>query len=98
MSDRIWYSEKWTPEGPYEMAIFIEKVRGSNGATYAIRDRLGQCLNHKALFEYEPMPSSRTASFLKRCRFDSIQKAQDAYEKWEKKTIKELSKETPDGR
>jgi hypothetical protein len=85
-----WQCRKWTPLDDNEGKIFLDMVISNNcgkekTAVFAVRDNIGQCLNTKGKFEYEPLPSSRTDSFLKRCRFDTIQYAQNAYEKYVKR-------------
>lgn len=50
------------------------------GERYTVR-RLGRCLNKKGRWEWEPIPSSRTDDFYKRCRFPSFEEAVAAYEK-----------------
>src|SRR5262249_25254815 len=50
--------------------VLLERVRGRNGAGLAIR-QLGACYNKSGKWEYEPMPSSRTEAFFKRCRWGS---------------------------
>lgn len=47
---------------------------------WAVRKRIGRCLNNKGGWEYEPMPSSRKDNFLARTRFsldEAIQKGLD---------------------
>ena len=48
------------------------------GEKWAVR-LYGNCLNHDAEWEWEPMPSSRDDEFYARCRFDTLDKAVDAY-------------------
>ena len=48
--------------------------------SWAVRCR-SWCLNNKGKWEYEPMPSSRTDAFLKRCRFSTAKKAMTAADK-----------------
>ena len=47
---------------------------------WAIRER-GACLNKRGEWEFEPMPSSRTPAFFKRCRFKSAEAALDFWRK-----------------
>lgn len=47
------------------------------GEKYAVRDG-SCCLNKKAKWEREPMPSYRTVAFYRRCRFDSFEDARQA--------------------
>ena len=51
---------------------------------WAIRE-MGLCLNKRGKWEIEPIPSSRTAAFLKRCRWNT---AEEAYEFWAKNNTK----------
>lgn len=51
---------------------------------WAIRDK-GFCLNKLGEWEYEPQPSSRSAAFIRRCRWKS---ADDALAFWRKKGCK----------
>ena len=63
------------PDG-YEDAVNIDRgmwaievtLTNDREDTWAVR-WLGQCLNRKGEWEYEPQPSSRTKGFFKRCRF-----------------------------
>jgi hypothetical protein len=55
-------------------AVRIDLVRGLNGAKYAIR-QTGACMDHDGEWEYEPQPSSRTDTWLKRFRFDNWEEA-----------------------
>lgn len=47
---------------------------------WAIRDA-GYCMAKDGRWEYEPLPSSRTDAFLKRCRYNSVK---DALEVWDR--------------
>jgi hypothetical protein len=64
----------------------IEIVRtGKIGASLADTDVwaircLGQVLNRKGKWEYEPLPSSRSNAFLTRCRF-TLAEAKEAAQK-----------------
>ncbi len=42
---------------------------------WAIFDHSDVCLNKRGQWEFQPMPSSRTDAFLRRCRFDSAEAA-----------------------
>lgn len=54
----------------------LERCRGREGVVrYAIRQG-GLCLNKNGKWEYEPLPSSRTEAFFRRCRWDRFE---DAY-------------------
>ena len=54
------------------------------GVKWAVR-RGGSCLSKKGEWVYEPLPSSRTESFYKRCRFDTFEAAESALRKCEGK-------------
>jgi hypothetical protein len=54
--------------------IRLERTVGFDGVVYAIRQG-GCCLNKKGEWEFEPIPSSRTDAFLKRCRWKDFEKA-----------------------
>jgi len=59
----------------------INRCRGPRllvDPSYAVRWH-GQCLNTKGRWEYEPMPSSRTPAFYRRCRFPSFDAAVAAF-------------------
>lgn len=64
--------------------IVIEQRRGgadgSESRWAVVRD--GLVLNHAGEWEYEPMPSSRTSSFLARCRYNSLEEACQFLSKW----------------
>lgn len=51
---------------------------------WAIREK-GFCLNRAGNWEYEPMPSSRSVAFIRRCRWPS---AEDALAFWRKNGCK----------
>ena len=60
----------------------LEAVDQRDGTVlWAVRRMGGWCLNKKGGWEYEPMPSSRTAAFFKRCRWPT---PEAAYLVWEK--------------
>ena len=62
--------------------VQIDRCSQVDGSVkYAVRQS-GACLSKKGKWEYEPMPSSRTDSFLKRFRFDSFEDAAKAVEKF----------------
>lgn len=50
------------------------------GEKFAVR-RGRSCLNKKSEWEYEPLPSSRTDAFYRRCRFSKIEDAVAALRK-----------------
>lgn len=59
----------------------IEEVQSAKGgATWAVRNRFCECLNHQGEWELEPLPSSRDDAFLARCRFPT---PEAAYATWE---------------
>jgi hypothetical protein len=62
--------------------VEVERRDGLAGTKWAVMDT-GLCLNHKGHWEREPMPSSRTDAFLRRCRFDTFAEAWEAAEKCE---------------
>ncbi len=51
-----------------------------NVVRWAIR-QAGFCLNRKGDWEYEPIPSSRTEAFFKRCRFNTLEDAVAAWKR-----------------
>lgn len=58
--------------------VMIEKIL-SRGV-WAVRDG-GLCLTKTGVWAFEPMPSSRTKSFLKKTRFYTLEDAVAAYKK-----------------
>lgn len=68
----------------YSNGVALQPVYQPDGdVLWAIRkpnQSPGQCLNKKGEWEIEPMPSSRTNDFYRRCRFGSIE---DAMRVWE---------------
>ena len=55
--------------------VVVERCRRADGPPrWAIRQK-GFCLNKKGKWEYEPLPSSRTEAFFKRCRWDDRDEA-----------------------
>lgn len=62
--------------------IRLERCRQPEGPDrWAIR-RSAFVLNKQRQWEYEPLPSSRTKAFYRRCRFDSIEKAVSCWRKF----------------
>lgn len=67
------------PERPYEgMPIATIERRDLEGELWCIT-RMGQCLNKRGKWEYEPLPSSRSDAFKARTRM-SLQEACDLAE------------------
>jgi len=63
---------KWCCEGS---EIYIERTTNLNDkASYAVR-RFGSCLSRSGKWVIEPMPSSRTSTWLKKHRFKSFDEA-----------------------
>ena len=55
--------------------VRLERMKQQDGSElWAIREG-GACLNKKGQWEFEPIPSSRTSAFFKRCRFKSVDEA-----------------------
>jgi hypothetical protein len=55
--------------------VCLERVKQRAGPDlWAIREK-GACLNKQGEWEIEPIPSSRTKAFFKRCRFKSAEAA-----------------------
>jgi hypothetical protein len=54
--------------------IRLERTMGFDGITYAIRQG-SCCLNKRGEWEFEPIPSSRSDAFLKRCRWSDFERA-----------------------
>jgi hypothetical protein len=52
------------------------------GIKWAVR-WMGRCVNKSGDMEFEPSPSSRDAEFYTNCRFDSLEEALSALEKYE---------------
>jgi hypothetical protein len=78
-----WVACEWERPDVDEMAPpVINRCRGyrlPQEPMYAIRWH-GRCLNTKGRWEYEPMPSSRTTAFYRRCRFATFEEAAAAFE------------------
>lgn len=56
----------------------VEVAKQKDGSTlWAVRT-FGDCLNKRGEWEYEPLPSSRDAEFIQRCRFATARDAIDA--------------------
>lgn len=56
----------------------VEVAKQKDGSTlWAVR-AFGDCLNKRGEWEYEPLPSSRDAEFIQRCRFATAREAIDA--------------------
>lgn len=75
-----WTPCRWQPSDAQPLdTTYVELVARPDGPDrYAVR-KDGLCLNKRGKWEYEPMPSSRTDAFLKRCRFDTFAQAEAAY-------------------
>lgn len=61
--------------------IRIVERRQKNGESLWAVKHLSECLNKDFQWEFEPMGSSRDDDFLKRCRFESIEEAIEAFTK-----------------
>lgn len=55
------------------------------------REGNSSCLNKLGEWEYQPMPSSRTDDFYKRCRYASVHEAINYYKRW-KFVVEEYAK------
>lgn len=75
------YKHEDDVEDPHPNLI-IESTTSSSyeGVKWAVRFA-GQCLSVKGRWEYEPQPSSRSDSFLRRFRFDDLEQAKEAAKK-----------------
>lgn len=62
-------------------------IETRGGGTWAICWH-GSCLTKKKEWVYEPMPSSRTAAFIKRTRFPSVHKAFAFFEEYKQEQEK----------
>lgn len=71
--------------GNYFSAALIS-IEMCDEKAWAVRTTRGYCLNKKGRWEFEPMPSSRTEKFLKRCRFPTAKLAMAAADKQFSKT------------
>ena len=61
--------------GDADPAIRIQRARQADGPDRWKVARGSYCLSKRGDWVYEPLPSSRTDAFLKRCRFDSADEA-----------------------
>lgn len=61
--------------------IEVTEIKDDQSMRFAVRDRLGLCLNKQSIWVYEPMPSERDADFLSHCRFDDFGAAAMALER-----------------
>jgi hypothetical protein len=82
--------DQYVPGKPfYSNGVVLEPVyQLDGGVLWAIRKPYqspGQCLNKKGEWEFEPLPSSRTNSFFRRCRFGSIEGALRIWETMKEK-------------
>lgn len=61
----------------------IEVAKFSQGGPvlFAVRRDGGECLNKQGGWEHEPMPSSRDAQFLERCRWADFSEAANALDR-----------------
>lgn len=65
---------KWKPIKWENNGIFIETRDSANGVRYVIT-KDNRTLNKAGDWEYEPIPSNRTALYLKRTRFKTLHSA-----------------------
>lgn len=73
--------------------VFISLRDNTDGKKkWAIHEGGSFVLSKRGDWVYEPMPSSRTKSFLKRTRFDSIEEAFAALDAYKKRRRKQLRK------
>lgn len=75
-----WIETQWRRPGELgKHGIQIDLIVSPfyEGEKYAVRNS-GYCLNKKGSWEAEPLPSSRTDAFYKRCRFDTLEDAAKA--------------------
>jgi len=73
---REWVTTEWAlwppPERDAHTPITVSRMWQRDGsALFAVRWR-GRCLNDDGEWEWEPIPSSRDAAFMARCRFTSL--------------------------
>lgn len=63
------------------LLVKIQRTEGRDydGVRWAIIQGDYECMNKKGEWEYQPMPSSRTKAFYKRCRFDTVEEAVDVW-------------------
>jgi hypothetical protein len=86
-----WIATQWMRESDFRdfdrggiaPTITLSNSPFYEGDRYAVR-RGGCCLTKRGDWIYEPMPSSRTQAFYKRCRFDTFDAALVALAKAEK--------------
>jgi len=55
--------------------VTLNLRRGDHGAKRWAISEMGYVLNKKGRWEMEPIPSSRTDAFYRRCRFDTAEEA-----------------------
>jgi hypothetical protein len=67
-------------KGPAGSVTINRQRQRDDSYRWAVRAG-GFCLNEHGAWEYEPIPSSRTDGFLRRCRFESVEAALSAWEK-----------------
>lgn len=72
-------------DGNADPEIQIQRARQFDGPDRWKVIRGSHCLSKRGDWVYEPLPSSRTDAFLKRCRFDDAGDAIDAALKAHKK-------------
>jgi len=60
-----------------EVRIEVAKQRDGTTLWVVRRGPSGSCLARDGQWEYEPLPSSRDAAFLARCRYSNAQEALD---------------------
>lgn len=73
-----WYPTVWQRTDAID-AIRIERSVSPfyDGERFAVR-QFGFCLSTSGEWEYEPIPSSRDDAFYERCRFRTLEAAQEA--------------------
>ena len=75
----MWQPSEATNDGT--SPIEINRTRQMDGSIKYAGRQSGACLSKSGVWQYEPMPSSRSEEFLKEFRFDSWPEAAAAIEK-----------------
>lgn len=84
-----WKPVKWKFD-PQSRVSIDECPQLKGLPQFAIR-KDGDCMNKQSKWEYEPLPSSRTNAFFKRCRFKTFEAAAKVYEESLTKAVDNLA-------
>lgn len=72
------YTVSRLPDDSVDHAVWSITIEASGHGRWAVRSRVGRCLNKSGEWEYEPLPSERAEEWLARTRWDTAEAAIEA--------------------